>query len=96
MLPNVGISGSFQEMSDVLSEKSGETETMSPVERNGQYNVCFQGASFDAGNRGCRALAAAAFAGGVFILNRNNKPSGIKRGSGDKLNNLSSAEVKSV
>ncbi len=44
---------------------------------------------------GAFALAAA-FTGGVFILNRNNKPSAIKKESGDKLDYLSSAEIESV
>ena len=44
---------------------------------------------------GLLALAAA-FTGGVFMLNRNNKPSAIKKESKDKLDYLSSAEIRSV
>lgn len=45
-------------MNYLLREKSYQTEQMAAARKDGKYNVCFQGASLDVGNRGCRALAA--------------------------------------
>lgn len=45
-------------MNHLLRKKSYQTEQMAAARKDEEYNVCFQGASLDVGNRGCRALAA--------------------------------------
>jgi len=42
----------------IPKEKSDQSGRIAAVQKNGEFNICFQGASLDVGNRGCCALAA--------------------------------------
>jgi len=73
-------------MNCFLRKKSFETKQVAAAQQNGEYNVCFQGASLDVGNRGCRALAASLIKlvtdcnpkARIYLL-YGNRTSGIQR-----------------